>query len=475
MPLTLKCTVAYTIASLLSTGLSFLTTPLFTRMISTEEMGVVTTYNSWVGILGTIVTLSLNSGVFSIAMMEFSDRRDEYQASSLALSCLSCLVFGGIFAIASDVWSELLGLSPDLIWLMFIYFFLTPAYSFWYSRQRYEYRYKPVLIVSCSLAVASTIASVLFVVYGKNNNYAELGKARIIGKEIPLLLVSLICFFVILKKNHYRITAKYWKFALKIGSPLIAHALAKHLLDSSDRIMIDKFCGKSEVGIYGVLYSISAVSAIVWTALNGSLVPLTFEKLKANEHKSLKEIFIPLLGVYGLICAVLMLFAPEIVKILATEEYYKAIYIMPPIAAGIFFTSLYTIFGNILMYYKKTNYIMISTIAAGIINILLNMIFIPKYGSVAASYTTLVAYCFMCVFQYLCLAKIKKPRVFNVKVLIAIIGIACAWCAVCSILYSNNIIRYAALCVILALAIVFRKKIVNAVKPYLFGEFRNKQ
>lgn len=49
----------------------------------------------------------------------------------------------------------------------------------------------------------------------------------------------------------------------------------------------------------------------------------------------------------------LLFLAPEIVRILATKEYYEAIYIMPPIAAGVFLTSVSNMYSNLLIYHKK--------------------------------------------------------------------------------------------------------------------------
>ena len=79
------------------------------------------------------------------------------------------------------------------------------------------------------------------------------------------------------------------------------------------------------------------------------------------------------MGSYAIIAVMLTFLAPEIVKILATKEYYEAIYIMPPIAAGVFLTSVSNMYSNLLIYHKKTNYIMYSSIIAATVNLLLNL------------------------------------------------------------------------------------------------------
>ena len=78
------------------------------------------------------------------------------------------------------------------------------------------------------------------------------------------------------------------------------------------------------------------------------------------------------MGAYAIVAALLTFFAPEIVRTLATEEYYEAIYIMPPIAGGVFLTCVSNMYSNIMIYYKKTQYIMYASIAAAATNVVLN-------------------------------------------------------------------------------------------------------
>ena len=64
-----------------------------------------------------------------------------------------------------------------------------------------------------------------------------------------------------------------------------------------------------------------------------------YQNIEKKENK-IKELSLALMGAYAIIAVMLTFLAPEIVKILATKEYYEAIYIMPPIAAGVFLTSV---------------------------------------------------------------------------------------------------------------------------------------
>lgn len=86
VPIGVKAAAVYTLASVFSKGLAIITVPIFTRIMSTSEIGVVNLYNSWNSMLNAVVTLSLTSGGYSAALKEFGKERDQYQSSVLSLS-----------------------------------------------------------------------------------------------------------------------------------------------------------------------------------------------------------------------------------------------------------------------------------------------------------------------------------------------------------------------------------------------------
>ena len=59
----------YTICSFVQKGISFITVPIFTRLLTTEQYGVVSIYYSWQSVLVVFCTLNLFSGVFNNGMI----------------------------------------------------------------------------------------------------------------------------------------------------------------------------------------------------------------------------------------------------------------------------------------------------------------------------------------------------------------------------------------------------------------------
>lgn len=292
----------------------------------------------------------------------------------------------------------------------------------------------------------------------------DLAKVRLFSGNIVLIFTGIFFAYIIIKTGKVLYNKKYWKFVFVVNSPLFIHSLSKHILDVSDKTMVSYIVGKQEVGIYGVLYSVSSLSLIIWNAINASLIPYMFEYLRKKENNSsLNKTIVIMLSVYGSISVILTLVAPEIVKVLATEEYFEAIYLMPPIAAGIFVTALYNIFSNILLYYKATTSIMKATVMVSITNIILNYIFIKQYGYTAASYTTLFSYSLLALMQYLYMCKITVPP-FNIKVIFTISIITICFCLFCNLFYKYNTIRYAIILLLIFSGIVWRKQLLKILK-----------
>ncbi|MBP5406153.1 oligosaccharide flippase family protein [bacterium] len=466
IPLGVRSAVVYTTATVFSRGLAIITVPIFTRLMSTEQIGVVNLYNTWHGLISVVATLSLTSGGFAVAMKEYEKRRYEYISSVQALTSLVAVLIALIYITAPSFWNNLLGLPAALMIIMISGFLFEPARDFWRSMQRYEYKYKLPGAVSMLSALFASSFAVLVVIQMKESGAENLAEGRLVSSRIITLSVAAVIWIYHFLKGKTFINKEFWIFSLKLSIPLIGYQLAAQILNVSDRIMIDKMVGKSAVGIYGTLYSVSSISLLVWNAINASFVPYLFQNIEKKEHK-IKEISFGLLEAYAAIAVVLTFLAPEIVQVLATEEYFEAIYIMPPISVGIFFISVAHIYSNILVYYKKTKYVMYGSLIAAVLNIVLNIIFIPVYGYMAAAYTTLLGYVVMASVEALWSIRIHRKKTGNndsiyddrkimilsvVTVVLALTGLF--W-------YQNNILRYTVIAISTAAAAFFVRKMLK--------------
>ena len=460
VPEGVKSAVVYTASSVFTRGLAIITVPIFTRLMTTSQIGLVNIYNSWYSLISAFATLSLTSGGFAVAMKEYADRRDEYESSVLTLTSIVAIVIALVYVVAPAFWQQTLGLPNTLILLMLVGFLVAPARDFWLARQRYEYKYKLAGVVSILTAVAASALSIFIVVmsqaYGRDT-----AVGRLYANYVVVYGVAAVIWFYIIFKGKKLYCKEYWKMSLTISVPLIGYNIAGQILNVSDRMMISKMVNNSAVGIYSTLYTVSSLSLMVWQAINASFIPYLFQNIEKREH-NIKNFSNLLMGTYAIFALLLTYFAPEIVRILATDEYYEAIYIMPPIAAGVFFTSYANLYSNIAVYYKRTKYVMYPAVIAAGLNLVLNYVFISAFGYMAAAYTTLVSYITLAILQAMWSSKVCRDNnttikdIYDGKTLLLLAVVTTTGSLLGIVFYSNTILRYVVItvCIVIAVALI---------------------
>ena len=464
----IRAGVWFTICNLLQKGITMISMPIFTRLLTTEQYGCFTVYQSWYSIINIIVTFNFSGSLILNAMAKYENRRNESISSIQTLYTCITISFFVVYLIFHSFFNKLFGLSTLFMVTMFVQMLFEPAYLFWAQKQRYEYKYKGLIAVTL---LTSSLGPILGVIAVISTQYKA--EARVLSFAIVQICAGLILYIIQSIRGKTFYNKEFWKFALTFSLPLIPHYLSQIVLGQSDRIMIDKIVGASEAAIYGVSYNLASVITLFVNAVNSSFAPSLYEGLKKKDCKDIKKAATFLVTfMAGLIC-VFMLFGPEIITIFVAPEYKVAKWIFPPVATSVFFTFIYVFYVNVEFYYEKTQYVMFVSVLGAILNIVLNLIFIKRFGYIAAGYTTVFSYIAFCVFHYLLYRFIMKKQemgnIYNNIFFLFISIIVLAFMGICLLLYKFNTIRYIVIAVICALAIIFRKKLI-----YIFKKALNK-
>lgn len=466
VPINTKAALWFMVCSVIQNGARFLAMPFLVRIMTSEQYGIYCVFISWISIVSIFATLKLDCGVMNNAMLRYPNSRDEYTSSAQSLSITTAVICLIIYMLFSSAFDRLFGLSADLSVMIFIQLLFTEGYLLWSTHQRYEYKYVPLLastIVFSALYTLLPITAGIFVPSDKRL------KAVIYS---GVAVQSFFGLFFIIKnyvKNKCGFKKEYWKYALSFNIPLIPHYLSGIILGQADRVMIRKMVGASEAGIYSFVYNISLAMNIITTSINNAIIPYTYEKLKKRDFKNLRIITNFILIVIAVLTLMFSLVAPELIKILATEEYYSAMYIVPVIALSSFFQFLYCLYGNIEFFFEKNKFITVASVIGAFANIVLNALLIPRFGYFAAGYTTFFCYLLFSLCHYIfsriiCKAKLDNERVYDNKAIFIIsLTVIVASFALIAI-YDYWYIRYALLAAFGVILIVKRKAIINNLK-----------
>lgn len=455
----LKAGIWYTISNFLVKGIGFLSMPFFTRLMTQSEIGSFSNITSWFSILAIVATFEIYSSI-SIARFDYKGKLDEYISSCLILGSSITLGFYLIVLVFHSFFEQLFLMDFMTLNLVFIYLLVYPAIQMFQLKSQIQYKYKASAAISLINVILSTGVSLLLVLLMNNSL-----QGRIIGYFIPLIALALIVYIYLLKSGK-RITRKYWKYAIRIAFPLIWHLLAGYLLSSSDRIMITKMISPEANALYSVSYTISMVANILWLSMNNAWSPWAYEMMDQKNYSALRKKSKPYTIFFFVIVLLLMLITPELLLIMGGSSYIEAKYVMPPVMVGYVFQFIYSLFVNIEFYHKKQRNIAIGTIIAAVINIGLNLIFIPIFGYIAAAYTTLIGYACLFIIHYLFVKKLKCDNWYDIKFFLIIIMIALLALVACNFLYIFDIVRYIAfgfLAIAGLLLVITKKDVIKSL------------
>lgn len=463
----LKTTLGYTLSNIMQKGIMFLAIPIYTRILTTQQYGRYSVFLAWLDIFEIITTFRISWGGYVVGLNKYSEDRDRYTSSLQCLSIVITSCFWIIYWICRENINRITGMSTKVTVMIFILMYFIPAMKFWTMRERVEYRYKKVLLVT-------TLMSFFIVLFGTLGalRFEEKDIAVIAAKVVVQTLVGIFLVVKNCKKRFVFFHKEYWRRTLKFNVPLITYYLSMVILNSSDRIIIKQLIGETEAGIYSVAYTASMFTLLFSTSLNGVLQPWLYKRMKANYTDGVQYVINFSLLLIGVINLVVIIFAPEIVMILAPKQYHEAMLVIPPLAASVTVMFFYQHFVNIEFYFEESKLTSIASIGAAILNIILNYYFIPLYGYMAAGYTTLISYLLFgivhyCFMKYVCKKNDYTQQLVDINSMVKILLLFFCISLIILIGYQIRMIRGIVLIIIVCSLYIKREKIKMCVKKFI--------
>lgn len=464
----LKAGAWYTICSFLIKSLSFLTMPIFTRIMSKAEIGQYSVLTTWISILGVIITLGLSNSVI-IAKFDYKSGFEKFLSSIVILGLVSTgIVYLIVLIIGIKSVSAYLQIPVYAVHIMFIYLLVSPSMEIMLSKLRTELNYKPVIVLTLGASLTATALAIILV-----QNMKDRFWARTVGNYVPLIIIdSLIMGYIVFKGKSFSVAD--CRYALGICVPLIIHNLAGNIMHSSDRIMIQQFCDTESVALYSVAYSGGALINMFRNSLETAWDPWVFEKISRGEKGRICRYSYVYLIFFEVICVGIVALAPEMLYLLGGKAYMNAIYVVPPVVMAYMVSMIYSLYGGLERYYKDQKWFPVFAIISAGLNILLNIVFIPKFGYIAAAYTTFISCSVECALHYYNAKHLGYADIYDIKFNISSLLICGFIISIVNVLYEHNNFRYFMIIASLlcTAAICFNKK--KMITAYI-NEFKGEK
>lgn len=462
----IKAGVGYIIGGILIKGIAFITTPIFTRLLTTSEFGILNTYLSYEAIFAMIIGFQFASSLKS-AKLEYEDVEngvDSYLYSLLLLISIHTIVIMLALNLLFPLAITVTGITSRLlINLLVINSFCNALVNIYNAYISLYYEYKKYVTIGLFNAVANVAISLLLIHTVMNGNRAT---ARIMGYIIPYICVSVYIIIQIVKRK-IKSKIQSFQFAYKYCTPLIPYACSDVLLGQFSKLYVERKCGTSLMGIYSLSYNVYSIIGIIRIAMDYLVGPLYFEKRKDNNISGIRGLIKHYSRILGLISISLMLFAPEVIKILGAPEYFDARYSAIPLVAASYYIFLISTVTQEEYYQKKTYMISAVSIVAMVANILANILIVPKYGVLGAAFCTMGTYYIMLLLHFVVIRKVLKSNVFDIQKLFLHALIVLAAAIISLIVTDIGILRFSLLIisvVVLAVEAINANKQLQIVK-----------
>ncbi|MDA7880822.1 oligosaccharide flippase family protein [Akkermansiaceae bacterium] len=404
---TARATGIYLFSKLFTKGLAFLLIPVWTGVFAPSEYGIIGTLVAWAGVLSPLVLLGLPSALVRLR----TDCRTENEWHTLVTSVSLVILSVGILFLLSGlivgppIW-ELIHSGGIPFWpyvpLAIAGIFVSSMGRVGLAVQQANQKPGWAIFYEQLLGLGTLFLALIFVV---------ILHGGVVGYQIGGLLGGLICSLAFVNEiRKFRADTLFdpskLKLALAFGIPMIPQALAAWVLGLSDRVMVERFSGLTQAGLYNLAANFGIMISMVAISINQAVLPSYMQRAKdrfENQEArcaALRQVvirgFIVLAGVFVMAAAA----GPLVLGWMVNARYLEALPLLVPILGGCFFFGIGQFLMLPLLFQRKTKLVAaVAVIGAGV-NVALNLHFIPDYGAIAAAYTTLGSYALTCILSY---------------------------------------------------------------------------
>lgn len=461
----LRSGVWYTAAAVIEKAVWVFGIAFLTRLLTKAEYGVYTNYTSWLSILTILATLNLECTLMS-AVRDCKEKLDSYLLSLLGISTTLTGLWFILALVFRSQAEQIMQLDFKYILCMLVYLLFLPAVTLFRNRERFAYHYRRSVLAGTGTVLLSELTALLLVLCMPDRL-----TGRIVGSILPTMLVGTVLYGYFLRRGR-KPEAAHVRYALPIALPYVPHLLSMIVLHSMDRIMITRLCGEEETALYSLAYNCGMMIALLQIPMNEAFSPWLAKRLAAGERQTVRQMSLPYFGVLAYGALGVMLVSPEILWVLGGAQYTEAQCVMPPITLGCVCQFAYMMLVNVEQYQKKTVGMALASVSAALLNGVLNLVCIPRYGYAAAAYTTLAGYLWLYAAHLFLVRRSGYGDVYRNRAILGVLAGLCAAAAGVTVLYSHTGVRYGVLAVYLGVTafLVYRyRSTIQQILPVKSG------
>ncbi len=384
----------YFLGQILTSAIGFFLIPLYTRVLVPGDYGIITIVTALVSIFSIFMQLGLRGalGTFYFDYHQNTEQLKTYVSTIiLFLIPYSLLLMGVIVLLGKPVLQPLLEGIPfsPYVYLALGIAFCEMIFSIIQSIYQVREQAAKGALINLLYFVINLLLVIYFVVVRGDGALGNTWARFMTSVGFSLLALVLLRDLLV-----PRFDLKLLQTSIRFGLPLIPHALSGWILIAIDRLFLNRYTGLSSVGVYSLGSKLSDVMNVATSSYNAAWVP--FFMATAKEKGRDADGILARLTTYYLTATffaglALSLLAREILALMASPQYQQAYTVVPMLTFGWVFNGMYYAVVNQLFFMKQTRFLPLATFGSGIIQLLLNYLWIPTYGMLGAAWAMFVA------------------------------------------------------------------------------------
>jgi O-antigen/teichoic acid export membrane protein len=383
----------YLVGDALINGIGVLLTPVYTRVMTPTDYGIIAVGTTVVALGTLLLGLSLWA---AIGRLHF-EARDEHDRRTLygtVLLFLLTVPLALTLALELAGRAGLLDISESIpydpylrlaVWAAYFAIFIQVPISIYVVTEQP----RKVIALTVANAVLITGLTLWFVVGWRDGAEGALRALAIASAAMAVVSVALS-----VRLGSLRFSRRWLRESLRFAAPLIPHSVAQWGLFLADRLILPRFVSSANVGLYSLGGMVGTVSSFGVIAFNRAASPVVLGELKARGRE---DDYVPRIGTYWLgammaVCLAMAVLGDDAIRVIAPSEYHGATVVVPWVVLGFFLMGIYTILVQGTFFSMRTGWVAPITLAAAGVNVGLCFLLIPEYGFEAAAWATAIAF-----------------------------------------------------------------------------------
>jgi len=379
----------YLIANLATKALAFISIPIYTRLLTTEDFGIVSVFLGVVGILNNLFTLGTDCAVSRY----YFDKKNNIDFKSFVGT--SVIFSFGLFIINSLIFCFFAKEIASMVKLpVYVIYLIIPVVFINVMGLMFEQIYNPQkksLIIAKSSLYRVYLGfgfSIIFILILSHEKFY----GQIFGQIVAGIFLSLFWIKKIYPYFKFVFIKKHLRYILIYSLPLIPYSMSGVLIEQFGKLTIGRSVSLSDAGYYSLALSISGLVAIIISVAHQAWNPFYFEYMNSKNYNQHDNDQNRIFRITIIVAAFLAAFGLEVGLLLAKSNFTGALYLIPIMVIGYVFYQLAYVYMRNFGYTRKTIYSTLTVCVSSIINILINLYAIPKYGEIGAAISFVISY-----------------------------------------------------------------------------------